>query len=52
MEVNFTIVGVAVFAVILLITFLIRRNRKDQKDYERDKIQSDIPAKKHGDEHT
>jgi large-conductance mechanosensitive channel len=47
MEINYTIVGIVVFIVVLFIVFLARRNRKDQKDYEKDKIQSEIPPKSH-----
>lgn len=51
MEINYSISGIVVLAAILLIVFLIRRNKTDQKDYERDKIISEIKPEKHGKEH-
>lgn len=51
MEINYSISGIVVLAAILLIVFLIRRNKTDQKDFERDKIISEIKPEKHGKEH-
>jgi LPXTG-motif cell wall-anchored protein len=51
MEMNYAILGIVGFAVILLIVFLVRKNKKDQKDYEHNEIQSDLPPKKHDEEH-
>lgn len=47
MEVNYPIVGLVLIAAIGLIVFLIRRNRKDKKKYEREVIQSEIKPEKH-----
>lgn len=51
MEIDYLISGIIVLAAILLIVFLVRRNKTDQKDYERDKIVSEIKPEKHGKEH-
>lgn len=50
MEINYLISGLVVLAAILFIIFLIRRNKKDQKDYEQEKINSEIKPEKHGKE--
>lgn len=47
MEINYTVLGIVAFVVVLIIVFLARRNRKDQKDYEKDKIQSETPVRSH-----
>ncbi|WP_293741745.1 hypothetical protein [uncultured Pedobacter sp.] len=39
------VIGVAVL-VIILIAFLIVRNQKDEKEFEEDVIQSELPAEK------
>lgn len=51
MEIDYLISGIIVLAAILFIVFLVRRNKTDQKDYERDKIVSEIKPEKHGKEH-
>jgi preprotein translocase subunit YajC len=35
MEVNWTVLGILAFCAIILIVYLIRRNRKDEKDVEK-----------------
>ena len=35
MEVNWTVLGIVAFCAIILIVYLIRRNRKDEKDMEK-----------------
>ena len=50
MAINYPIVGAVVLAVILLIIFLIRRNQKDEKKFERDMIDSEIKPDKHKDQ--
>lgn len=52
MEINYLISGIVVIAVVFLIVFLIRRNKKDQKDFEQEKINSEIKPEKHKEEHT
>ncbi len=47
MEINYPLVGLVLVAVIGLIIFLIRRNRKDKKKYENEMIQSDLKPEKH-----
>lgn len=34
MEANWIIIGIVLIAVVLLVGFLIRKNQKDEKEYE------------------
>jgi hypothetical protein len=45
-DINYWWVGALVIAIILLITWLIRRNRKDEKAYENEIIQSELKSDK------
>ncbi|WP_257667628.1 FeoB-associated Cys-rich membrane protein [Parapedobacter tibetensis] len=47
METNYIIIGLVLTAVIVLIIWLIRRNQKDRKDFERTVNQSELNLKKH-----
>lgn len=49
-DVNYFIAGIVIVAVIGLIIFLIRRNRKDEKRFEKDMIDSEIKPEKHKDD--
>jgi hypothetical protein len=49
MEINYWIVIPFVIVVLLLLTWLIRRNLKDEKKYEKEANQSDIKPAKHDD---
>jgi len=51
MERNTIIEGVVIVAVILLIIYLINRNRKDQKKMEQEITRSEIDPEKHDDPH-
>ena len=51
MEINYPIAAFVTLLVIGLIVFLIRRNIKDKKKYEKEKIQSELKPEKHDDEH-
>ena len=51
MKVDYALVSVVILAVILLIIWIIRRNIKDRKKYERDSIQSEIKPEKHDSDH-
>jgi short subunit fatty acids transporter len=46
-DLNYWWVSVIVLAAILLITWLIRHDRKDQKDFEKRIIQSELKMDKH-----
>ncbi|RZL32872.1 MAG: LPXTG cell wall anchor domain-containing protein [Pedobacter sp.] len=47
MNINYLIIaGVIVVLVILLVLFL-RRNKKDEKEFEKDIIQKDLEPEKH-----
>ena len=47
MEINYVIVGFVLLGVILLLVWLIRRNRKDQKELERKLNLFDLEPDKH-----
>jgi len=47
MEVNYNIIVPVVFAVLVLILFLIRRNRKDAKKFEKEVNQTETITDKH-----
>jgi preprotein translocase subunit YajC len=51
MERNSIVEGLVIVLVILLIVFLISRNRKDQKTMEDEITKSEIDPKKHDDKH-
>ena len=46
-DVNYWWVGVLIIAIAVLITWLIRRDRKDEKEFKREIIQSEIKADEH-----
>ncbi|WP_257658707.1 FeoB-associated Cys-rich membrane protein [Parapedobacter lycopersici] len=50
MEINYFIVGLVGLAVLILLFWLIRRNRKDRKQLERKLNLSDLEPEKHRDE--
>ena len=47
MDVNYPIAGVVLLAVILLIIYLIRKNQKDRKEFEKQIIDSELKPEKH-----
>ena len=49
MEINYLIVAAVSLAIVVLIIFLIRRNHKDQKEFENEVIQSELKSSKHDD---
>jgi len=50
MDMNYLWIVLAVVAAIILIGWLIRRNIRDRKKFERDFLQSDIQPEKHKDQ--
>lgn len=46
-DVNYWWVGALIIVIALLITWLIRRDRKDEKEFEKEIIQSEIKADEH-----
>ncbi|WP_316791362.1 hypothetical protein [Pedobacter frigoris] len=51
MEIDYALLGLLVLALIIFITWLIRRNIKDKKKFEKDSIQSEIKPEKHDADH-
>ncbi|MGE6219248.1 hypothetical protein ACQKCH_05435 [Nubsella zeaxanthinifaciens] len=47
MKINFIIVAVALVAILGFIYFVIKRNRKDQTELEKELNQSELKAPKH-----
>lgn len=50
MDFNWITVGIVFLLVLVLVVFLIRRNRKDEQDYEKFLNENDIPIEKEEDE--
>lgn len=46
---NYPVAGLIVLAVFIGIVYLIRRNRKDEKDFEKQVGRSDIKPERHDD---
>jgi uncharacterized membrane protein YiaA len=51
METGYFFAGLVLIAVVALIIYLIRRNRKDEKQFEKDFNRSELKPDKHDDEH-
>lgn len=47
MELNYLIIGLVVLALIILLTWFLRRNRRDRKALERKLNRQDIDPEKH-----
>jgi len=47
MEINYPVAGIVLLAMIILVIFLIRRNRKDEKTFEKEMSESEIKPEKH-----
>lgn len=47
METNYYSVAFVVLIAVLLIVFLIKRNRRDQKNFEKNIINSEMKPEKH-----
>ena len=47
MQVSYPIIGIVALIAIALIIFLIRRNIKDEKEFEQEVIQSELKPEKH-----
>ena len=50
MEIDYLIIALALLVGIVVIILLIRKNRKDQKDFEQKLNQEDIDPEHHKDE--
>ncbi|WP_162996579.1 hypothetical protein [Mucilaginibacter celer] len=46
-QVNYPVIIIVVIAAVILLVWLIRRNRKDENDYEKETMQSEIKPEKH-----
>jgi type VI protein secretion system component VasK len=46
-EINYWWIGVLVLGIIILITWLLKRDRKDQRSFEKEIIESEIKPEKH-----
>ncbi|WP_166587905.1 Loki-CTERM sorting domain-containing protein [Mucilaginibacter agri] len=46
---NYPVTGLIVLAVLIGIIYLIKRNRKDEKDFEKQIGRSDIKPERHND---
>ncbi|QNK63897.1 heme exporter protein CcmD [Pedobacter sp. PAMC26386] len=50
MDISYWTAGICTLAMIILIIWLIKRNRKDEKVYEKEIIDSEIKPEKHDNE--
>ncbi|HEY0669482.1 MAG TPA: hypothetical protein VGD22_14965 [Sphingobacteriaceae bacterium] len=48
--INYTILGIFLIPIILFLIFIIRRNNKDRKSFERDLNRSEMEPDQHTDE--
>ena len=51
MEVNSTVIAILVLAILVFVYFIIKRNRKDQKNLQDELNQNEIKPEKHDEEH-
>ncbi|WP_169304291.1 hypothetical protein [Pedobacter frigoris] len=51
MEIDYALLGLIALALIIFILWLVRRNIKDEKKFEKDSIQSELKPEKHGKDH-
>ena len=49
MEINYSIVGLVLIIAVAIIIILIRRNKKDQKNFEKSVNKSEIQPEEHKD---
>jgi Ca2+/Na+ antiporter len=47
MEINYWWVGLFLLLMVILVIWLIKRNRKDEKDWEKEVIQSELKPEDH-----
>ena len=47
MDVNYEIAGIVLLVMVCLILFLVLRNRKDKRDFEKEANESEIKPDKH-----
>ncbi|PWK75902.1 hypothetical protein LX99_03635 [Mucilaginibacter oryzae] len=46
-QINYPLIIIVVIAAVILLVWMIRRNLKDEKDYEKETMQSEIKPEKH-----
>lgn len=51
MKINFILIAVVVVAILGFIYFVVKRNRKDQKDLEKELNQNELKPEKHSGNH-
>lgn len=51
MEINIVVIAIIVVAVLVFVYFVIKRNKQDLKDLEKELNEKDIHPKKHDDNH-
>ena len=51
MEINRIVIAIIIVAVLVFVYFVIKRNRKDLKDLEKELNEKDIQPKKHDENH-
>lgn len=51
MKLNFILITVAIVAILGFVYFVIKRNRKDQKELEKELNQKELKPEKHSSDH-
>jgi preprotein translocase subunit YajC len=51
MKINFILIAVAIVAILGFVYFIIKRNKKDQKELEKELNQKELKPEKHDSEH-
>jgi len=50
MNINYLVIAGVVFIIIILLVLFLRRNKKDEKGFEKDVIQNDLEPEKHSED--
>lgn len=50
MKINFILIAVVIVAILGFVYFIVKRNRKDQKNLEKELNQKELKPDKHSDE--
>lgn len=52
MNVNYLIIGSVIIVLLILLLLFLKRNRKDEKEFEKDIIQNELDAEQHKEDKT
>lgn len=52
MNIDYLVIGGVLLILLILLLFFLKRNRKDEKEFEKDVIQNDLEAEQHKEDKT